>query len=126
LPAGRHIRRFLREQGVKPNVESEFDNIDTIKTAIAATDQIAILPLPTAQREVDSGTLCVIELQPATARPLGIIHRRPRGAAGNGRDGQLSPAAKAFVDFLIEHVAEGDTAVASAASNAHQMVGGSS
>lgn len=98
LPVGRHIRRYLKEQGVAPQIATLFDNIDTIKSAVALTDQIAILPRRTVQREVLAGTLAACELAPALVRPVGIIYRR----SGRGQ-GSLSPLAQAFVDFLLEH-----------------------
>jgi DNA-binding transcriptional LysR family regulator len=76
-----------------------FDNIDTLKGAVAVTDQIAILPKRTAVREVRAGVLALLELRPKLTRPLGIIYRR-RGAASPHA---LPPAVQSFVDFLLEH-----------------------
>ena len=98
LPVGRHIRRFLREQDVRPTITNVFDNIDTIKSAVPVTNQISILPKRTVLREVAAGTLAVIELIPALRRPLGIIFRRRSRS-----NGAFSPAAQVFVDFLLEH-----------------------
>jgi DNA-binding transcriptional LysR family regulator len=100
LPVGRRIRKYLRDHDATPEVVSEFDNIDTIKTAVAVTDQFAILPKRTVMREVQAGTLAAIDLEPALARPIGIIHRRRKGAAGLGAFG---PAVQAFVDYLLGH-----------------------
>ena len=94
LPAGRHLRRYLRRCGVSPSFTYEPDNIDTIKSMLAVGDQIAILPRRTVAREVAAGTLGAVELEPELHRPMGIIHlRKPR----------LSPAARAFVQYLLEH-----------------------
>lgn len=98
LPVGRHLRRYLRENGVTPRITNVFDNIDTIKSAVAVTNQVSILPKRTVLREVAANTLAVIDLLPSLHRPLGIIfHRRGRTNA------TFSPAAQAFVDFLLEH-----------------------
>lgn len=97
LPVGRHVRRYLRQHGVHPNVTSEFDNLDTIKSAVAVTEQIAILPKRTVRREAAAGTLSVLELEPRLVRPMGMIYRRP----GGQRDFQ--PAVQAFVDCLQQH-----------------------
>ena len=98
LPAGRAIRRYLREQDVEPTIASVFDNIDTIKAAIEVTDQIAILPRRTMARELEAGTLKAITLEPRLVRPMGIIlPKRSRGV------GTFSPAAQAFVDYLLQH-----------------------
>jgi DNA-binding transcriptional LysR family regulator len=97
LPAGRAIRRYLRDEGVEPHIVSVFDNIDTIKAAVAVTEQIAILPKRTIKREVAAGSLAAVTLEPELVRPMGIIlPKRSRGAT-------LSPAAQAFVDYLLEH-----------------------
>jgi DNA-binding transcriptional LysR family regulator len=98
LPVGRHLRRYLRENGVTPRITNVFDNIDTIKSAVAVTNQVSILPKRTVLREVAANTLAVIDLLPSLHRPLGIIfHRRGRTNA------TFSPTAQAFVDFLLEH-----------------------
>ena len=98
LPVGRHLRRYLREHGVVPAITHVFDNIDTIKSAVAVTDQVSILPQRTVLREVAAGTLSSVSLQPPLTRPLGIIsHRR------NKSNGAFSPAVQTFVDFLLEH-----------------------
>lgn len=98
LPVGRSIYRYLKDHGVTPEVSAEFDNIDTIKGAVADTDQIAILPRRTVRREVASHTLALCDLHPELTRPIGIIHHR----GGRGRR-PLSPVAQAFVDFLLKH-----------------------
>jgi DNA-binding transcriptional LysR family regulator len=87
LPVGRAIRRYLRAHGVKPNVENVFDNIDTIKSAVAVTDEIALLPRRTVRREVQSGALKLVPIDPPLSRPMGLIFRakqrsRVRGANG--------------------------------------------
>ena len=98
LPAGRAIRRYLREHGAEPVIASVFDNIDTIKSAVEVTDQIAILPKRTIKREIEAGSLKAVTLEPQLVRPMGIIlPKRSRGS------GTLSPAAQAFVDYLLQH-----------------------
>jgi DNA-binding transcriptional LysR family regulator len=98
LPVARHVRKYLRANGAAPDEQSAFDNIDTIKSAVAVTDGIAILPTRTVLREVQAGTLAVVALEPPLDRPLGIIHAK---RAGNGK--RAAPAVEAFVDFLLEH-----------------------
>ena len=98
LPVGRYVRKYLRTNGVVPDVQSAFDNIDTIKSAVAVTDGISILPTRTVLREVEAGTLAIVPLEPPLDRPLGIIHAK---RAGN--DKRAAPAVEAFIDFLLEH-----------------------
>jgi len=98
LPAGRKIRQYLREHGADPTIRHSFDNIDTIKEAVAVTDRISILPIRTVLRDVQSGTLSAVELEPKLTRQIGIIHRH------RSRNGKvLPPAQQAFVDYLCEH-----------------------
>lgn len=107
LPVGRRIKRYLRDHGADPHVTNVFDNIDTIKSAVAVTDQIAILPTRTVKREVTAGTLSSIELEPPLNRPIGII--LPRRSRRNGRHDAAAPAVQAFIDYLLEHAGpEGD------------------
>jgi DNA-binding transcriptional LysR family regulator len=98
LPAGRAIRRYLRENHVEPTISSEFDNVETIKSAVAVTDEIAILPKRTVRREVAAGTLAAIELLPQLNRPMGILLPK-RGRLGHA----ATPAAQAFIDYLLQH-----------------------
>ncbi|MEE2778540.1 MAG: LysR family transcriptional regulator [Acidobacteriota bacterium] len=110
LPVGRHIRRYLKAERVKTVFTQGLDNIDTLKSVLAISNAVAILPRRTVGREVDAGTLATVELEPALNRPLGIIYTRsPR----------LSRAAIAFQDFLVENAEPDlqpleDSAVASA------------
>jgi DNA-binding transcriptional LysR family regulator len=92
LAIRKKIDHFLRQHGVRVNVVLEFDDIENIKNAVDAQAGIALLPLPTVERDVKAGTLVAVSLaNVALTRPLAIIHRRtPR----------LSAAAVGFVDLL--------------------------
>lgn len=71
------IDRCLRQHDVKVNMVMEFDNIETIKQAIAIGAGVSILPRPTILKEVGNRTLAAVPLSMAElVRPLGIIHRR--------------------------------------------------
>ena len=94
LPAGRHLRRYLRKHGVEAHFTYEPDNVDTMKSMLGVGDQIAILPRRTVQREVAAGTLGAVDLEPELNRPIGIIY--PRRSS-------LSAPARAFFDFMVEH-----------------------
>jgi DNA-binding transcriptional LysR family regulator len=97
LPVARSIKRFLREHGSAPRVTSAFDNIDTIKNAVAVTDCFSILPRRTVEREVVAGQLVALMLEPRLIRPLGVIYHRRNGSAR-----QFTPAVQSFVDFLVD------------------------
>jgi DNA-binding transcriptional LysR family regulator len=92
LTIRRHVDHYLREAGVSVDVVLEFDSVENIKNAVDAGMGIALLPLPTVEREVRAGTLTTCPLAPGgLVRPLAIIHRRaPR----------LSGTATRFVELL--------------------------
>ncbi len=71
------IDRCLRHHEARVNVVMEFDNIETIKQAIAIGAGVSILPRPTILKEVGNRTLAAVPLaMTELVRPLGIIHRR--------------------------------------------------
>lgn len=75
------IDRVLADHGVSINNVMEFDNIETIKSAIEIGNSVSLLPEPTVQREIKAGSLVAVPLLPnadgtTLMRPLGIIHRR--------------------------------------------------
>jgi DNA-binding transcriptional LysR family regulator len=94
LPVARDIRRYLRANGLEPRPGAVVDNVDTMKMLVAETQQIAILPLRTVQKEVEGGVLHAIELEPPLARPMAIIQ---------ARGSRLKAAARSLADFLLEH-----------------------
>jgi DNA-binding transcriptional LysR family regulator len=77
LTIRRSIDRFLRRHGVGVETVLEFDNIENIKRAVEIPSGVAILPAPTLEREVRSGTLAAIRFSDfELTRPLAIIHRK--------------------------------------------------
>lgn len=77
LTIRREIERQLRKHRCEPQVVMAFDNIETIKRAVEIGEGVTILPAPTVQAEVKSGSLIAIPLhEPSMVRPLGVIHRR--------------------------------------------------
>ncbi len=91
LRISREIRSYLRRHHTQPTVESSFDNIDSIKAAVAETDGVGILPQRTVRVEVARGVLVTAELEPTLMRPLALVHRRDRA---------LSPLAASWVKYL--------------------------
>lgn len=106
LPIARHIQRYLKEQGSAPNISHRFDNMDTLKSAVAVTDRFAIMPVRCVQREVEVGSLRAIRLTPKLTRPMGVLTR-------SGTD-DLGPAAKAFLKELIRTAGPDPTSAADA------------
>jgi LysR family transcriptional regulator, transcriptional activator of the cysJI operon len=71
----------------------QFDNIQSIKEAVALGSGISILPEQTMQSEVEQRRLVSIPLHaPELVRPTGVIHRRKKS---------LTRAGKAFLDLVI-------------------------
>ena len=92
------IDRVLDASGVTVKAALEFDNIETIKRAAEIGSGISLLPEPTVEREVSSGTLVKVPLEGVPLlRPLGIIHRRDR---------ELSDTARRFVKLLQSQTAQ--------------------
>jgi len=86
------IDRCLRQHEAQVNVVMEFDNIETIKQAIAIGAGVSILPRPTILKEVGNRTLAAVPLSMAElVRPLGIIHRRGK---------LFSPTIARFLELL--------------------------
>ncbi len=92
LEIRRDVDRFLRDHGVDVDVVLEFDNIENIKKAVEISAGVALLPLPTLGRELQSGTLVAVSLAGCRlVRPLGIIHRKNH---------KLTASAARFIDLL--------------------------
>ncbi len=84
--------QLFRDHNINVRYAGEYDNIETIKRAVEIGQGIAIIPLASVQRELEHGTLKVVQLSDETLlRPLGIIHKKGR---------HLSPAAVKFIDVL--------------------------
>jgi len=92
LAIRRSVDDFLRRHGVEVNVIMAFDNIEFIKRGIENTGTMSILPEPTVCREVQNGSLCIVEMPELDLiRPLCIIHRRKR---------VLMPEVLKFIEIL--------------------------
>jgi DNA-binding transcriptional LysR family regulator len=94
LTIRRQVDRWLKQAKVAVNVVHEFDNIETIKRAVEIGSGVAILPLPTVNREHQAGALCALSVQGVDwRRPLGVVHKRSK---------VLTLAASKFVELLQE------------------------
>ena len=101
------IERVLHVHDVTMKIAIEFDNIETIKRAVEAGSGVSILPEPTLDREIQSGTLVKVRLDgEPLVRPLGIIHRRDR---------ELGDTAMRFIQLLQANAVEANLA----ATNGH-------
>jgi len=97
LPISREVGRYLREHSVQVNGVMHFDNIQTMKEAVALGSGFCILPERMISLEREQGRLKAIPLKsPGLFRPLGIIHRKKKN---------LNRAAQSFLQLLREQPA---------------------
>ncbi len=98
LPIRREVDRFFRDQGVEVRMVMQFDNIQTIKEAVALGSGIGILPERTMQTEIEQGRLVSVPLHaPELLRPVGIVHRKRK---------KFNLATQAFLKLLREQPAQ--------------------
>ena len=89
----RELDRFFRESGVTVNTVMQFDNIQSIKEAVALGSGISILPERAMQAEVIQRRLVSIPFRaPQLLRPVAVIHRRKK---------KLNRAAREFVRLVM-------------------------
>ena len=92
LSIRRELDRFFRANGIEVNLVMHFDNIQTIKEAVALGSGISILPARTMQAEIEQGRLVAVRLDaPELVRPVGIVHRKRK---------KFNRAAQAFLGLL--------------------------
>ena len=92
LTIRRELDRFFKAEGIEVNLVMHFDNIHTIKEAVAVGSGISILPARTMQAEIVQGRLVAVKLHaPKLVRPVGIVHRKRK---------KFNRAAQAFLELL--------------------------
>jgi DNA-binding transcriptional LysR family regulator len=92
FPSRRCIDTFLRGHGVKPRVKMEFDNIETIKTAVASGAGVSLLPRSAVREDENGISLHVLDIADAQfLRPIYLIY---------GRERKFSAAAKSFMGIF--------------------------
>jgi DNA-binding transcriptional LysR family regulator len=93
LSIRRELDKFLRANGATVNMAMHFDNIQTIKEAVALRSGISILPARTMQAEIAQGRLMAIKLHaPELLRPVGVVHLRRK---------KFNAATQSFLDLLL-------------------------
>jgi len=89
----RELDRCFRDSNVEVAIVMQFDNIQSIKEAVALGSGISILPERSMQAEVEQRRLVSVPLHaPELLRPTGIIHRRKK---------KLTRAERAFLDLVL-------------------------
>ncbi len=93
LPISRDVKRFLRDAGVEVHQVLHFDNIQSMKEAVAIGTGLSILPEPILQRDTEQGRLMTVPLEaPGLKRPLGILQPRRK---------KLNRATQSFLHILV-------------------------
>ena len=78
-PTRKALDKALRSAGVRPKVRVEFDNIETIKSAVSSGMGVSIVPEATVAAEAKAGSLCVRRFAGhKLTRPLGFLVRKVR------------------------------------------------
>src|SRR6185369_5170603 len=94
LPIRREVDRYLRTHGVEVKVTMHFDNLQTIKEAIALGSGVSIVPARILRNDIEQSRLAAIAIAaPGLVRPLGIVHRKKK---------RFHRAAQSFLDLLQE------------------------
>lgn len=92
LSIRRELDRFFRAQAIEVSLAMHFDNIQTIKEAVALGSGISILPARTMQAEIAQGRLVAVKLHaPELFRPVGVVHRKRK---------KFNRATQAFLELL--------------------------
>ena len=88
----RELDRFFRDNQIEVTITMQFDNIQSIKEAVALGSGISILPERAMQAEVEQRRLVSVPLNaPELKRPVALIHRRKK---------KLNRAAREFVRLV--------------------------
>jgi DNA-binding transcriptional LysR family regulator len=111
LRVGREVKRYLRESGAQVNVVMHFDNIQTMKEAVALGASVSILPVRVLHDDIEQGRLVAIPIEGCTlVRPMGIIHRRRK---------KFNRATQSFLELLRQEAGSEPPPASQAARKRH-------
>jgi DNA-binding transcriptional LysR family regulator len=92
MSSRRALDQIFEDNGIQVNIVMEFDNLETIKRSVEIGAGISIVPLPSIQKEAQSGTLMQIHFTDQSFyRQLAIIVRSKQS---------LSAAARKFIELM--------------------------
>jgi len=104
LKIRRELDRFFKASGIEVRMVMHFDNIQTIKEAVAMGSGISILPARTMQAEISQGRLVAVKLNaPDLVRPVGIVHRKRK---------KFNRASQRFLEMLVNPLTPSETTYA--------------
>jgi LysR family transcriptional regulator, transcriptional activator of the cysJI operon len=76
-PTRKGIDRLFRDKGFELHPTMEMDNVETIKRAVELGLGVSVLPMPTVQHELATGTLVAKPFAEGSyTRPIGILVRK--------------------------------------------------
>ncbi len=89
------IHGFFRQAGVVPNVAMELDSLEATKRMVEEGLGVALVPLVTIERELETGMLVKVEIvdAPPLKRPISLIYKKHR---------KRPRTVQAFIDTLSE------------------------
>jgi DNA-binding transcriptional LysR family regulator len=88
------LEKFIAEQGYRYEAAMEMNKNEAIKQAVEAGLGLGVVSLHTVKAELDSGQLCVLDVQGfPIMRQWYLVHRESK---------RLSLAARAFVDLVLK------------------------
>ncbi len=94
LPTRKAIDKAFSDEKITIQHSMEFDNIETVKRAVAIEDGVSMVPYSTVLDEEKAGTLVAVSLASHDLwRPLGLVVRRNR---------TRTPAVRRFIEMLRE------------------------
>jgi DNA-binding transcriptional LysR family regulator len=86
------IAQICRDNKIKVDTTMQFDNSETVMSAVEIGAGIALVPAMTAKRAVSRGSLVALEFKNREfVRPLAIIHRKGR---------VFMPAMRKFIEIM--------------------------
>ena len=89
-PTRKGVDKLFRDKGFELHPPMEMDNVETIKRAVELGLGVSVLPLPSVQHEISTGTLLARPFADGTyTRPIGILVRKGK---------YLARAAQAVLD----------------------------
>ncbi|MCA9402470.1 MAG: LysR family transcriptional regulator [Candidatus Omnitrophica bacterium] len=95
-PTGKEINKRLRELNVSVNPVADFENVETLKSAVHVGMGCAIVPKNILKSETKSGAFEIIKLrQFEGSRPIGIITAKDRPGL---------PARRLFLESVLQQV----------------------
>ncbi len=76
-PTRKTVNAFLNQHGILPAFVNEYDNIETLKSAMTLGIGCSIVPLETLKRELIDGSLEIVHVDGLDLnRPLGLLYAR--------------------------------------------------